>query len=371
MSSASREPTSNATAMRLRQIASRQQRLRLTQPARPVLQSRWRRTLAWFIRNLVKLLARVDWAKVIAAATAITAVFALIISASSLRSTQKQYSLSERGQLSDRFNKAIGELDSKNNTKEVMAGGIYSLEQLTHDPSADKNLRIAVFDELNAYLANNARQCPKPAPPPVDVPAPAPVDVLSPPDVDVQAALAVIGRRDADKFREAQEQIDLSSVCLSGADLREALLENARLWSTTLTQATLAGANLAFANLSYAVLKNAYLGKSDKGRETNLKQATLVNARLNYATLTDADLTDATLTGANLTRAHLTGAHLTGAHLTGANLTGANLTGANLTGTNLNNICYESPPRWPDGFIPPPSASLKCASSLNLPGSMA
>ena len=173
-SPASREPSSNATATRLRQNASRQQRLRLTPPARPVLQSRWRRTLAWVQRNLVEPFFRVDWTKPAALVTAVGVVGALAMSVESLESTQKsaqdqlksaqdQYSLAARGQLSDRFNKAVGDLDDKN-AKGVKAGGIYSLEQLTQDPAADKNARIAVFDELNAYLANNAKQCPKPAP---------------------------------------------------------------------------------------------------------------------------------------------------------------------------------------------------------------
>jgi Pentapeptide repeats (8 copies) len=326
VSPASREPSSNATAMRLRQIASRQQRLRLTQPARPVLQSQWRRMLAGVKRNLVKLFVRVDWAKVAGFATAAAAVAALFFSAESLGSTKSQYSLSERGQLSDRFNKAIGDLDEKN-AKDVRVGGIYSLEQLAQDPAADKHLRVVVFNVLDTYVANHA-DCPtessKPAAPPADV----------------QAALTVIGRRD-----DKALQIDLSAVCLNRADLRGALLEKASLKSTTLTQAAFSGANLVSANLSNAVLKNAYLGKNEEWGETNLTQATLAKAHLN----------NANLIGANLTRADLTDADLTGADLTGADLTGANLTRANLA-----NICYESPPRWPDGFIPPPSASLKC-----------
>jgi uncharacterized protein YjbI with pentapeptide repeats len=364
-SPASRDPSSNATATLLRQTASRQQRLRLTQPARPVLQSRWRRMLAGVKRNLPKLVVWVDWTKVTALVTAGAAVAAIYISMKSLGSTNKsannQYELSARGQLSDRFNKAIGQIDSKKNATDVVVGGIYSLEQLTQDPLADDHLRTVVFDLLDTYVADNA---------PKVSPTGCPTSV--PPAADVKAALTVIGRR------TFQKQIDLSSACLTGADLRGARLEKAWLKSTTLTLASFSGAHLASADLSYATLENAYLGTSEKWVAADLTGANLTGANLSIANLTVANLTGANLTGAyltgailtvaNLTVANLTGANLTGANLTGANLTGANLTDANLTGANLTgaivaDICYESPPRWPDGFILPPSKSLKCGTS--------
>lgn len=319
VSPVSREPRSNGTATLLRQTVGRQQRLRLSQPARPASKGRGRRLLEGVKRNLVNLFASVEWTKVGAFVTAVGAVVTIFISARSVGATLKQNSLSARSQLSDRFNKAIGYLDSKKNATDVVVGGIYLLEQLTQDPLSDNNLRTVVIDVLDTYVVDH---------PPEDC------SKLAPPSPDVKAALTVIGRRKFDK------QIDLSSACLNGADLRGALLENAWLQSATLTQATLSGANLASADLSNAVLTNSYLGKSDKGKKTNLKQATLVKAHLNHANMTGANLTDV--------------------NLTGADLTGTNLSGADLTGANLNNICYESSPRWPEGFIPPPSSNLQC-----------
>jgi Pentapeptide repeats (8 copies) len=319
---ASREPTLNGTAARFRQIANGQQRLRLTQPARPVLQSRWGRTLAWVKRNLVKLFVRVDWTKVAAFLTAATAVAALIFTARSLDSTRDQYSLSLRGQLSDRFNKSIEALGSK--VPDVQAGGIYSLESLTQDSPHDKNLRIVVFDLLGTYVRAHTDCSKAGAPPP-----------------DIQAALTVIGRRNNEAFNTFHEKIDLSNSCLNAADLRNALLENASLRWTTLTNTTFLEAHLASADLSRALLDNAYLGTD------------LTKAKLPYASLKGASFSGANLTGADLTRANLTG----------AKLTGANLTGANLTGADLTDICYDSPPRWPQDFTPP-GPSPKC----DLPG---
>jgi Pentapeptide repeats (8 copies) len=278
--------------------------------------------LAEVKRNLVKLFVRVDWTKVAAFLTAATAVAALFFTAHSLDSTRDQYSLSLRGQLSDRFNKSIEALGSK--VPDVRVGGIYSLESLTQDSPDDKNLRIVVFDVLGTYIRAHA-DCSKSGPPPPDI----------------QAGLAVIGRRDHEAFNKFHEQIDLSQACLNAADLRNALLESASLKWTTLTNTTFSEADLASADLSNALLDNAYLG-------TNL---------------TKANLPYASLKGASLSGANLTGANLTGANLTRANLTRANLTGANLTGAILADICYESPPRWPDGFILPPSKSLKCGTS--------
>lgn len=321
---ASREPTSNTTATLLRQTASRQRRLRLTQPAHPVLQSRRRRTLSGVKRNLVKLFARLDWTKVGAFATAVGAVATILISIGSLESTMKQNSLSAKSQLSDRLNKAIGYLDSDKNARDVVVGGIYSLEQLSQDELADENVRMVVFDVLDTYVANHRpKECPTLAPP----------SALSPPSADVKAALTVIGRH------KSPEKIDLSNACLIGADLKEAKLDSAWLNSTILTGATLAGANLASADLSHAVLKNACLCKNEKSR-------------------TERKATNANLTNANLTDANLTDAILTSADLTGADLTNADLTRANLTGATLRGIRYSESTRWPDGFTPPPSRAL-------------
>jgi uncharacterized protein YjbI with pentapeptide repeats len=321
---ASREPRSNATATLLRQTASRQRRLRLTQPAHPVRRSRWRREVSRVKGNLVKLFARLDWTKVGAFVTAVGAVATILISIGSLGSTIKQNSLTAKSQLSDRLNKAIGYLDSGKNARDVVVGGIYSLEQLSQDDLADDNLRMVVFDVLDTYVTNHSpKDCPKFAAP----------SGLTPPSPDVKAALTVIGRR---KF---QQKIDLSNACLIAVDLKEARLDNAWLSSTTLTGATLAGANLASADLSRAVLKNAYLGKTQK----NGKERKETHTNLTDASLTDANLTDADLTGADLTGADLTGADLTRAHLTSANLRG---------------VRYSESTRWPDGFTPPPSRVL-------------
>jgi hypothetical protein len=126
--------------------------------------------------------------------------------------------------------------------------------------------------------------------------------------VDIQAALTVIGRRDASKDPK-NEQLDLSYT-----DMRGANLNGANLQQTNFYQANLAGANLKEANLAGAILSAA-----------NLEGANLYLANLEGAILSVANLERANLCGANLHRASLYLAALHGAILNDAILEGANL----------------------------------------------
>ncbi|MBW4646011.1 MAG: pentapeptide repeat-containing protein [Goleter apudmare HA4340-LM2] len=105
---------------------------------------------------------------------------------------------------------------------------------------------------------------------------------------DIQAALIVIGRRDAKKDSE-NEQLDLSHANIAGANLCGSDLKRANLY-----QVNLSGANLCGANLYGAILSAA-----------NLKGANLSDANLEQAILCAANLEGANLSGANLDRANL------------------------------------------------------------------
>ncbi|MBD6619400.1 low-complexity protein [Komarekiella sp. 'clone 1'] len=186
---------------------------------------------------------------------------------------------------------------------------------------------------------------------------------------DIQAALAVIGRRNsledpkeqkldlrntdirrADllgvNFQQADLRgADLSAADLRGADLSEANLDGAKfvgsiLYEAKLRKASLIGANLQRANLNRTDLSGANLRSANLSgaslRAANLQGANLYKANLQQATLKVANLSGAKLFLANLQGAKLGKAnlHLTG--LIGANLNGANLNGADLSGANLN-----------------------------------
>ena len=182
--------------------------------------------------------------------------------------SEHQVRLSEQGQLTDRFSKAVEQLGNKDSL-EVRLGGIYALERIARDSARD---HPTVMEVLSAYVREHAPRttCTSTAP-------------SARPTTDVQAILTVIGRRYTNRDRDP---LALNNTCLRDVNL--------------------SGADLSGANLF---------------------RATLFGADLTDATLTGANLTDA-----NLFRADLTGANLTGANLINANLTGADLTGANLTG---------------------------------------
>jgi uncharacterized protein YjbI with pentapeptide repeats len=241
-------------------------------------------------------------------------------------------SLSEQGELEDRYVKAAEELES--GRLDVRIGGIYALERVAHDwplahPAVMEVLAAFVRQHSHALRPDLTGGKPR-ARGPVRVPHP-----------DVQAALTVIGRRGSSQDRQL---VNLDRADLTGANLARAKLAYASLAYASLAYAILTGADLTGADLTGADLTGA-----------DLKGADLTGAILSSADLTGANLTHADLTaeglpggqaregvpGANLTYANLTGAIIRGADLThaildGADLTGADLAGADLTSANLS-----------------------------------
>lgn len=151
---------------------------------------------------------------------------------------------------------------------EVRLGGIYALERLARESSADHG---PITEVLGAFVRGRAPWKEGEASP-------------ARPGADVQAVLSVLGRRTV-SFDPSQGHIDLHGTGLSRAYL---------------PFANLAGAFLYEANLEDAVLQNA-----------DLRGAWAWRARLNGAVLEGARLEGADLTGASgLTPAQLKTAHL-------------------------------------------------------------
>lgn len=224
--------------------------------------------------------------------------------------TARTYYLSKRGQLTDRYTKAIAQLASDKIAERL--GGIYALEHLIRESEADHATVVAV---LAAFIRENAAIISPEAPGERDAtslaePSKPETQQSEPrPATDVQAALTVLGRRPA---RPEPNVIDLSNVDLRGSDLRWARLERVRLDQTW----------LQYANLSSANLKGAFL------RRAQFQHAWLVDAQLKHADLIDAQLEQANLGGAQMRKADLRRAQLRRAHLRRADLTSASLSGA-------------------------------------------
>jgi hypothetical protein len=211
--------------------------------------------------------------------------------------SRRTFELTEQGQVTDRYTKAIEQLGS--DKLSVRIGGIYALERVVRDSARD---HPTVMEVLTAFIREGPKE-------PSD-----PGDVLEIP-ADVQAAVTVVARRDAKR--------DIRQIDLYGANLRAAELPGATLAGASITFATLAAANLTAADLA-----DANLGGTDL-RAAQLASANLASANLRSADLRTADLTAADLTSATLTDADLRG---TGATLPSANLRGADLTGARWPG---------------------------------------
>ena len=259
-----------------------------------------------------------------------------LLAAGALAFTARTFYLSREGQVTDRYTKAIEQLGS--DKLDVRIGGIYALERIARDSARDHPVVIEV---LTAFIREHCREpWPPPARPglaritrrgPFRAGGPLRIMRIRP---DVQAAVAAVGRRDAQRD---VRPLDLFGANLAGAQLPYADLGGALLTDADLRIALLAGARLDKAILNDADLTEAFLNIAYL-RSANLKGADLTEADLSYANLGDTYLHRANLSGADLTGADLTDADLTSADLSGADLTEAELDGADLTGA-----------RWPEG----------------------
>jgi hypothetical protein len=208
--------------------------------------------------------------------------------------------ITEQGQVTDRYTKAIEQLGS--DKLDVRIGGIYALERVARDSARD---HPTVMEVLSAFVREQSHEPWPPSGPGGQEQARSTRSRLGlaiwtrttrnprreqarSTRPDVQAAVTVIGRRDAKR--------DIDPIDLGGANLAGANLDSAHLRRANLDGADLTGANLNGADLDGASLFRAILGNADLG-----------------ATHLGADFDSADLTGANLAGANLTGAYLHGA----------------------------------------------------------
>jgi Pentapeptide repeats (8 copies) len=221
------------------------------------------------------------------------AVGALLYTARNYSLSRRTFELTEQGQVTERYTKAVEQLGS--DKLDVRIGGIYALERVARDSARD---HPTVMEVLTAFIREHSHD---------QWPPPVPSSRMTritrrerfrargrkeerSTQPDVQAALTVVGRRAAKR--------DIQPIDLTRADLTRANLEGANL----------TGADLTGANLDRATLTGA-----------NLVNATLIGVHFSLRKLEFAAL----LVGADLSFANLTGADLTGAIIDYADLTGA------------------------------------------------
>jgi hypothetical protein len=246
-----------------------------------------------------------------------------------LNTSQDTLRLSQEGQVTERFAKAIELLGNRDKNLEVRIGGIYALERISVDYPQDYWPIMEVLttfvrsqaprrddDESKAESVRASKQIRKPSGSHpktntddlTDQSTSAESAVAPQIDKAVEAIMIVIARRkrsyeNDNDLRLNLTQTDLRDLFqdlpLNSANFAGVIFRNARL-----DEAHLNNANLESANLDGAVLVTTHLEKA------NLARASLVGADLRGAILRDARLEGADLQGAKLNGAHLEGADL-------------------------------------------------------------
>ncbi|SDK64635.1 Pentapeptide repeat-containing protein [Lentzea albidocapillata subsp. violacea] len=257
-----------------------------------------------------------NWQTVTSVVTAVTAAGALVFTGLSLEATRdqvtvalKQHELTEQGQVTDRYTKAVEQLGKAGaENLQSRLGAVYALERLGRDSPRDQP---TVLEVLSAFVRTTA---------PTTQDGSGPDRGRCPSTsttADVQAAVTVMGRRDPRDDRDLR--IDLSGVCLVGVNLTEANLEEADLRGSVLSRAVLIRANFSRARLDGADLSGI---RADNARFTS---AVMSRVALNSALLEKTDFEDAQLWFSNLSDSYLGRANLSEATLQGADLRGTRL----------------------------------------------
>ncbi|MEV0328718.1 pentapeptide repeat-containing protein [Micromonospora echinospora] len=270
--------------------------------------------------------------------TALTAVAAVLFTGQSLRytadstqATQAQIELSAKGQIAERFNRAVDQLNrTGKDALSLRLGGIYALERIMHDSPDDEPMIIEI---LCAFVRTDPSSSQNPNL--------NPWEFLQAPE-DVRAAIAVLARRpNPDLAKNSRVDLNgtnlsLSRIFLPGASLRDVELPRAYLERANLRDADLRGADLAGAHLGF--LRPGTAG------------ADLTGADLRGASLWSASLVETDLQFADLREAQLEGAKLTGAKLHGANIS----TAKGLTYEMLSCALMDDLTQLPPGMKRPP-----------------
>lgn len=261
----------------------------------------------------------------------------LIFAWQQLGQTSDNLRVSQEGQITDRFTRAVDQLGSDDLT--VRLGGIYALERIALDSPRDYG---PVMEVLTAF----ARQ---ESPLPANA-AGTPVVAAPVAPEEVRAVFKVIGRRTNDQIAAeivAGGCLDLTDINAVGvnlveSDLRHTCWDRSDLRGAQMMRSTLSGASFVGSDLSQqasldsamaqgAFFSQANLSTSNLSR-ADFGDANLLSANLSAAQLAETSFADATLVGTNFALANAIGADFQGASFSGAILDNAILSGADLTG---------------------------------------
>jgi hypothetical protein len=218
--------------------------------------------------------------------TALVAGLAGLAALGSLAMATRTHRLTQQGQITERYTKAIEQLGS--DKLDVRLGGIYALERIAKDSRRDLP---TVVEVLSAFVREHSDS------------------VHTDSEPSVAKVLITFLQNDREPAGERQSNVKQShNKPNPSTDVRAALAVLGRLPSLPDgPQPDLTNARLADAHLRGMTLKSFRL------RGTVLPQANLALADLQRADLREADLQEANLQGARLQGAFLSGVQLQGA----------------------------------------------------------
>jgi hypothetical protein len=139
----------------------------------------------------------------------LAALVALLFTWMQVGQASKELRITEQGQITDRFNAAIGNLGST--SLDVRLGGIYALQRIMQDSVRDHPTVVSV---LGAFVRQHAGASSASEKEPLAESADAHT-----PSADVRAAIAVLASRDPD--RDGETPVDLSKADLRGLHIME------------------------------------------------------------------------------------------------------------------------------------------------------
>ncbi|MFK4100866.1 pentapeptide repeat-containing protein [Streptomyces sp. NPDC019531] len=250
--------------------------------------------------------------------------------------TARNYRLSHRGQLTERFSKALERLGSEESY--VRLGGILALGQILQDSPDQASHAVQV---LNGFVREKSPKvgerkerervtaARRAAIRGSRSRSPSSADRLGLPS-DLHAALTALASWSERRHPGMDQVPQLGELDLSGAFIPEINLHRAEMRRVNLSRANLIGANLTLSWLDEALLIGALLEGAD------LTKASLANADLTRANIRDALFEEATLRGANLSSVRGKCVFMSKVILAGACMRGAMLRGADISQSSLS-----------------------------------
>lgn len=265
----------------------------------------------------------------------------LVFAWQQLGSATRSVQLSEQGQITDRFTRAVEQLGSDQASTRL--GGIYALERVARDSERDYGPSMEVLTE---FIREQ----------PLDDPAtPAASPRLS---REAAAAMRVIARRTPEQLA-LQVRQGLPCLDLSGAQLTQLTLpDEANLSALCLEGTNLSGATLVGASFIDSELEDADLNSSSLEGWT-FQDSSLVNADLGASELANVTFSNVSLLGADLSGSLLTSTTFVDSQLLGAKMKGAILTGTTFAATDVTDVDFS-------GAV---FAGADLSGALNLTGS--